>query len=184
VESFKKLAGYLSFLFGALLISSVIWTSTQLNEIGREVRVLAGEVSILERSLASSSSQIEREQQQVDKLEVAIPAAVQDCVVYNVNENGVSESRAQEFCEGEILPAEEPKLLGAQSRLSQWQATAASQEIEIASKNAALEVQRTARTTVLSAGIDIGVTLIAVWGAFQLAFLWGKHRWKTENYLD
>jgi len=184
VESFKKLAGYLSFLFGALLISSVIWTATQLNEIGGEVRVLAGEVSILERSLETSSNQVGREQQQLNKLEVAIPAAVQDCVDYNVNENGVSESRAQEFCEGEILPAEEPKLLATQSRLSQWQTSVASQEIEIASKNAALEVQRTARAAVLSAGIDIGVTLIAVWGAFQLAFLWGKHRWKTENYLD
>lgn len=184
MESFKKFAGFLSFLFAALLVSSVIWTATQLNEIGGEIRALEVNVSALERSLETSSGQVDREQKELDRLEVLIPAAVQDCVTYNIESNGVSQSRAEEFCEAEILSAEEPKLVNAQSRLTRWQATAASQEIELASSNAAVEVQVAARAAVLSAGIDIGVTLIAVWGVFHLAYLWGSHRWRTENNLD
>ena len=48
----------------------------------------------------------------------------------------------------------------------------------------AYELKKLEQQEIARSGIQLTGASFAVWGVFQLAFLWGSHRWKTENDLD
>jgi len=48
----------------------------------------------------------------------------------------------------------------------------------------AYELKKVEQEEILRSGIQLTGASFAVWGVFQLAFFWGRHRWKTENDLD
>ena len=184
MESFKKFAGFLSVLFGALLVSTAFWTGYQLNEIHKETQELQATASKKESLIRTNTSQLDRELSALEMLtDVTIPRLIENCVDFNI-ENGVSESRAQDYCDEEIPATEQSNLESSQERALVYQTEISRAELELSATNAAEEAQKIARSATWAAGLDVGVTLLAVWGVFQLAFLWGSHKAKTEAIRD
>ena len=184
MERFKNFAGFLSLFFAASLIASIIWTFNQVDQLSVEIRPVENKVASLERSVSDNSDLLTRQEKDLADLQSSTLREIDDCVDYNIEENGADETGAREFCVDYWTGVNGSKINGLETAIDRLSTSTSTAQYELVEARGNLQVLELAKQSVQQTGLWLGVGLLAVWGGFHLAYLWGSHRWKTENDLD
>lgn len=184
MERFKNFSGFLSLFFAVLLVASVGWTIYQTNQLSEKIRPVENKIASFDRAVNENTDRLTRLEEELEEFQNLTLRSMDTCVEFNIEENGASEAESEAFCVDTYTNENAFKLNGLETSIEQTTTNIAAQQIGLAEARSDLQVLEVARQSVQQTGLWLGVGLLAIWGGFHLAYLWGSHKWKTENEFD
>jgi len=180
MTNFTRLAGRLSIFFVVLLVASTIVTGAQWFGSSQELERLDNEIRVAQSKLGISETQLELMLNRREETVATLARLTERCVTYNIEE-GVSESRAAEYCETNVGANELASIDDLTERAEDWQSKVLENQVALETAKLTREPELVAQRAALTLGVSLGVSLIAVGGAFRLAYLWGVAAVRKEG---
>ena len=176
IRKFKQLAGALAILFGGLTVLAGVITVYQAVALESEVSSIEESVGALEYKINSRQTDLDAEAQKLAALQSEIVKLAEECVEVQADELNSEPTMAAQYCVDFFTQRRQARIDNLTSTIVSLEADIAESRAEIAEENLQLLPLQTRQAAVIPIGGSAAVTLLAVWGAFALAFLWGSHK--------